>query len=160
MKIALILWLLLTPSAFAEGVSLQFEKVTTRFFITETLQQTIGEATVSRHAFTLQAARRIENYTVKVGVNWFINSEKWLAENRYYLDGQFLNDDVNLSFERAYRFQSQVILLGVKGKLEGQRFNSQKMVFDPKANTLAFERIQLFANNKLSRRLHHLVTLD
>lgn len=115
---------------------------------------------VSRHAFTLQAARRIENYTDNVGVNWFINSEQWLAENRYYLDGHFLINELNLSFQRAYRYQSQVILLGVKGKLEGQRFNSKKMVFDPKANTLAFERIQLFANNKLSRRLHHLVTLD
>lgn len=113
----------------------------------------INSDNIAKVYFEITAKRFIEDYSQIKHKSYFLFSRFKSSKVTQFQQGTLYLKDSNLTFKQASWSQGKLVLTGVSGVINQQKFNSPEVTFNKKSMLLMAKNITLINENKISRKL-------
>jgi len=109
---------------------------------------------IAKVYFEITAKRFIEDYSQAQRKSYFLFSRIKSSKTTQFQQGTLYLKDSKLKFKQAAWSQGKLVLTGVSGIINQQKFSSPEVSFNKKSMLLMAKKITLINENRISRKLN------
>jgi len=82
--------------------------------------------------FVIVAKQYQLSYKKKDFIKFFLNRKKYLLKHLSFQNGYFKGKNTKFFFQKAYKLNSKIHFLNVKGKINNNKIKAKEIIFDKK----------------------------
>lgn len=113
----------------------------------------LNSGNIAKVYFKITAKRFIEDYSQIKSKTYFLFFRFKSYKITQFQQGTLYLKDSNLKFKEAFWSQGKLVLTGVSGIINQQKFNSPEVTFNKRSMQLMAKNITLINENRISRKL-------